>query len=59
MAPEQLTAMGLEWGQLTSMQRPFGPRMLGRSTRIAIVALRIYAIVAIPLVVFAFLRSMH
>jgi hypothetical protein len=59
MAPEQLTALGLEWEQLRAVRRPFGRQRTSRTTRRLLIGLRVYVIVAVPLVTFAFLRALH
>jgi hypothetical protein len=59
MAPEVLTEMGLEMEQFTGAQRPFGRMVLGGRMNALLLALRVYAIVAIPLVTYAFIRALH
>ena len=59
MAPDVLVEMGLEWDQMTGAKRPYGRLPLNRSTKLLLVALRIYAIVAIPVVAYAFVRSLQ
>jgi hypothetical protein len=49
LEPEQLSA---------AVQRPLPRRVLGRGTLFLLIALRLYVLVAIPLVAYAFVRAL-
>jgi hypothetical protein len=59
MAPEQLADLGLEWEQMSGAQRPYGRQRLNRPTKILLFALRAYTMLAIPVVIYAFVRSLQ
>jgi len=49
----------LEAGQLTAAtQRPYPRRKLGRGVVALLVALRVYVVIAIPIVVYAFIHAL-
>jgi len=48
LEPEQLSA---------AVQRPLPRRVLGRGTLFLLIALRLYVLVAIPMVAYAFIRA--
>lgn len=59
MAPETLAAMGLEWEQMSiNTSAPLPRKVLNRGTVIVLSILRVYVIVAVPVVVFAFVRAL-
>ncbi len=48
----------LETGQLTAARSPLPRRHLGRGTLVLLFLLRIYVLVAIPIVCYAFVRAL-
>ncbi len=48
----------LEAGQVTGNQKPLARKKLGRGAMAVLVLLRVYAIIAIPIVGYAFVRAL-
>ncbi len=51
--------VSLEPGQIVLGRKPLGIRRLGKGTIFLLSLLRVYVIVAVPLVLYAFWRALH
>jgi hypothetical protein len=59
MEPELADLSALEPGQLSEFtRRPLPRRKLGRNVSLLLIALRIYVLIAAPVVVYAFVKSL-
>jgi hypothetical protein len=59
MDDERDALVSLEPGQIVLGRNPLGIRRLGRGTVFLLSLLRVYALVAVPLVIYAFCRALH
>jgi hypothetical protein len=59
MADDQMLIDALEPGQLVAAtKRPYPRRALGRGVLALLVALRVYVVIAIPIVAYAFVHAL-
>jgi hypothetical protein len=59
MDDERDALVSLEPGQIVLGRNPLGIRRLGRGTVFLLSLLRVYVLVAVPLVIYAFCRALH